>query len=84
MYYSALRVAEALGPSGQARILDLFANSDSEFTPGYVIYENGRPARLLLINYMSDSSGESAYTAHINIGGQNGEPGAVPASVRVK
>ncbi|KIJ61735.1 glycoside hydrolase family 79 protein [Hydnomerulius pinastri MD-312] len=78
IYYSALFVAEALGPSNQSQVLDLNMNGGNEFTPGYAIYENGQPTRVALVNYVTDKSGASDYTASISIAGTN------PAQVKVK
>jgi hypothetical protein len=78
VYYSALVVAEALGSSNIAQVLDLDANGGSDYTPGYAIYENGQPVRVALTNFISDPSGNSDYTAKISIGG------TVPAQVQVK
>lgn len=78
IYYSALAVAEALGSSNTAQVLDLQANGGSDYTPGYAIYENGQPVRIALTNFISDPSGNSDYTASISIGG------TVPPSVKVK
>ncbi|KZV79252.1 hypothetical protein EXIGLDRAFT_476338 [Exidia glandulosa HHB12029] len=63
--YSILAVAEALGTSGKARVADLGLNAASNYTPGYVIYENNQPARLLFINFMSDPSGAHDYTVRV-------------------
>ncbi|KAG2065347.1 glycoside hydrolase family 79 protein [Suillus decipiens] len=78
IYYSALVVAEALGSSNVAQVLDLQANGGNDFTPGYAIYENGQPVRVALTNFITDPSGNSDYTASISIGG------TVPAQVKVK
>jgi hypothetical protein len=78
IYYSALVVAEALGSSNTAQVLDLQANGGNDYTPGYAIYENGQPVRIALTNFISDPSGNSDYTASISIGG------TVPAQVKVK
>ncbi|KAF9234870.1 glycoside hydrolase family 79 protein [Melanogaster broomeanus] len=78
VYYSALFVAEALGPSNRSQVLDLQMNDGNEYTPGYAIYENGQPMRVALVNFVDDSSGASDYTASISISG------AVPAQVKVK
>ncbi|KZV95942.1 hypothetical protein EXIGLDRAFT_765760 [Exidia glandulosa HHB12029] len=63
--YAILAVAEALGTSGKARVADLGMNGANDYTPGYVIYENNQPARLLFINFMSDPSGAHDYTARV-------------------
>ncbi|KZT38546.1 hypothetical protein SISSUDRAFT_1046831 [Sistotremastrum suecicum HHB10207 ss-3] len=84
-YYAALVVAEALGPTGDAQVLDLGLNNRNDLTPGYVIYEQGNPTRVVLINSLTDPSGASNYTALISVGGNNtGQPGATPATVTVK
>lgn len=70
-------MAEALGSTGTAQVLDLFPNSASPYTPGYAIYENGALARLALFNYMTDPTGANDYTATITV------PNA-PSSVTVK
>ena len=72
-------MAEVLGSSNTAQVLDLFPNDASIYTPAYGIYENGVPVRLVMFNYITDPSGASTYTANINING-----GTVPASVKVK
>ncbi|KDQ23855.1 glycoside hydrolase family 79 protein [Pleurotus ostreatus PC15] len=85
IYYSALVIAEALGSSNKSQVLDLGINGGNEFTPGYAIYEDGNPVRVVLLNYMTDASGASAYTARIAIGGSGiNQPNASPAQVKVK
>ncbi|KAJ7603688.1 glycoside hydrolase family 79 protein [Mycena polygramma] len=85
IYYSALAVAEAFGTSNQSRIIDLQMNGNNSFTPGYAIYDGGVLARLALINYVSDSTGASAYTASFAIGGgTTGQANGTPAQVKVK
>ena len=78
-------MAEALGSTGTAQVVDLQANGGNVYTPGYAIYENGRPARLVLINYMNDPSGANAVTAIVSIGGgETGQPVGNPSQVWVK
>lgn len=78
-------MAEALGASNEAQIMDLNANSFNDLTPGYAIYEKGDPVRVALFNYMTDPSGASDYTASISIGGgETGQDDATPSSVKVK
>lgn len=78
-------MAEALGPSNKSQVFDLQANGNNEFTPGFAIYEDGNPVRLVLINFITDPSGNSDLTAAVSIGGGlTGQPGATPASVKVK
>lgn len=51
--------------------------------PVYAIYEKGTLSRVALINYLSDPSGNSDYTAVLSVGG-NGQPNGTPAQVKVK
>jgi hypothetical protein len=82
IYYSALVMAEALGPSNASQVLDLTQNP---FTPIYVIYENGTPTKLALFNFVTDPSGTNDWTATFAVGGgQTGQAGATPLSVEVK
>ena len=78
MYYAALVMAEALGPSNAAQVLDLEANAGNEFTPAYAIYEDGNPVRLLLFNYITDSSGVNDIIVNIALGA------ATPGQVKIK
>lgn len=71
-------VAETIGASGKAQIMDLNANGGNELTPAYAVYENGKPVRVALFNYITDPSGGSTYTATIALGD------ATPAQVQVK
>ncbi|KAF5326359.1 hypothetical protein D9611_001067 [Ephemerocybe angulata] len=80
VYYSALVMAEALGPSNGARVLDLEANGGNEYTPAYGIYEGGNPVRILLFNYITDSSGANDYTAMISIAAGD----RTPRQVKIK
>ncbi|KAJ4474775.1 glycoside hydrolase family 79 protein [Lentinula lateritia] len=85
VFYSSLVIAEALGPSNQSQVLEVGAENQSTYTPNYVIYENGQPVRMVLINFLSDSSGSSNYTANIAIGGgQTGQSNTTPSQVTVK
>ncbi|KAG9124057.1 hypothetical protein FRC07_013010 [Ceratobasidium sp. 392] len=78
VYYSTLIVAELFGKSGNAQIADLNANDGENLTPGYAVYENGVPTRVLLINYVDDASGGHDVTARIAVQGN------APQQVRVK
>ncbi|KAG8962821.1 hypothetical protein FRC03_003721 [Tulasnella sp. 419] len=85
IYYSNLFVAEALGKSGDAQVVDLNLNGGYEFSPGYAIYEKGKASRVALINFVSDPSGANDYTANIQVGGgETGLPGVSPSEVYVK
>lgn len=78
-------MAEALGPSNDAQVLNLEANGGNVNTPAYAIYENGNPVRVLLINYITDSSGANDITVGISIGGgQTDQQNGTPGQVRVK
>jgi hypothetical protein len=79
IYYSALVVAEALGPSNTSQVLDLQANNANLYSPAYGIWENGVLARALLINFASDASGASDVLVDVSVAG-----GTVPSSVDVK
>ncbi|CAE6458702.1 unnamed protein product [Rhizoctonia solani] len=85
VYYSTLIAAELFGKSGKSRIMDLNANNGENLTPGYVVYEDGQPTRVLLINYVDDPSGGHDIIARIQIGGgETQQPTASPPQVRVK
>jgi len=85
IYYAALVTAEAFGPTGNSQIVDLQMNNNNDFTPGYGIYENGNPSKVVLFNYMSDTSGASDYVAHISVGGgETGQAAATPNSIKIR
>ncbi|CAE7105895.1 unnamed protein product [Rhizoctonia solani] len=85
IYYSTLLIAEAFGKTGNAQIVDLYPNSNNDNTPGYAIYENGNPVRVVLFNYIDDATGANDYTANIAIGGQQtGQTSTTPTSVKVR
>ncbi|KAJ7018597.1 glycoside hydrolase family 79 protein [Mycena alexandri] len=79
IYYSALIVAEVFGKSNKSRIIDLQLNNENIFTPGYAIYDNDILSRLALINYITDPSGSSDYTATFSF-----DDGQTPSQVEVK
>jgi hypothetical protein len=82
VYYSALVMAEAMGPHNTSQLVDLTTN---DFTPIYAIYENGAPTKMALFNFVSDPTGASTYSATISIGGgTTGQSNATPSSVQVK
>ncbi|EUC64409.1 glycoside hydrolase family 79 protein [Rhizoctonia solani AG-3 Rhs1AP] len=85
IYYSSLLIAEAFGKTGNAQVVDLYSNSNNDNTPGYAIYEDGNPVRVVLFNYIDDSTGANDYTANIAIGGQQtGQASTTPTSVQVR
>lgn len=60
-------------------------NDNNALTPGYAIYENGNPTRVVLFNYIDDATGANDYTANIAIGGQQtGTTSTTPTSVSVR
>ncbi|KAJ7834157.1 glycoside hydrolase family 79 protein [Mycena leptocephala] len=79
LYYSALVMAEAIGPSNETQVLNYGVADLTSFTPIYGIYENGIPVRVGIFNYVDDPSGANTVQAVISIAGA-----MVPASVRVK
>ena len=83
MYYAPLVIAEALSSDDHVQVADLLLDGNSIHTPGYVIYEQGSPVRMLLINYMTDPTGAGNYTAQISVGATGGAS-STPSSVRVK
>jgi hypothetical protein len=79
IYYSALVMAEAIGPSNNTQVIDLSANNNNVFSPAYAIYESGNLMRVLLFNFVTDSSGASNLSVDLTLsGGQN------PSQVQVK
>lgn len=83
--YSAIMVAEALGSTGTAQVADLQINGNNDNMAGYVIYENGAPAKVVLINYVNDPTGNSDYTAQLAIDGSGlNLPNASPSQVFVR
>ena len=82
IYYSALAMAEALGPKNQSQVSDITQDIN---TPMYAIFENGVPTKVALFNFVTDPSGASTYTAVISVGGgTTGQSNATPSSVKVK
>jgi len=82
IYYTALAMAEALGPKNQSQVSDITQNIN---TPMYAIFENGAPTKVALLNFVTDPSGASTYTAVISVGGgTTGQSNATPSSVKVK
>lgn len=86
IFYAQIVAAEALGSTGNARVMDLQLDNGSEHRAGYAIYENGVATRLVLVNYVQPTTpGGNDYTATFAIGGaQTGLPAVTPASVKVK
>ncbi|KAJ7227744.1 glycoside hydrolase family 79 protein [Mycena haematopus] len=79
LYYSALAMAEAMGPSNNTQVLNYGVADLSSFTPIYGIYENGTPVRVAIMNYLDDPTGASNVQAVISIAGTT-----IPSSVQVK
>ncbi|KAJ7923602.1 glycoside hydrolase family 79 protein [Mycena leptocephala] len=87
LYYSALAMAEAIGPSNQTQVQNYGVADLTSFTPIYGIYENGVPVRVAIFNYVDDPSGANTVHAVIRIAAATeaaGGGGATPASVKVK
>ncbi|KAK2460443.1 hypothetical protein APHAL10511_007608 [Amanita phalloides] len=84
MYYSALAAAETFGNGSQ--VLDITTSANlSHSSPAYIIYEDGNPARIGVINYVTDPSGANDIQFTFAIGGQNvGQNNATPQQVQVK
>ncbi|KAH9943353.1 glycoside hydrolase family 79 protein [Epithele typhae] len=78
IFYSAIAVTEALGKTGTAQVVDLSSDIDGDTAAVYAVYEQGKLARAVLINYLTDPSGAHDYTATFAMDGD------VPASVTVK
>lgn len=53
-YDSALISPELFGGSYRLKIMDLDGDGSENLTPGYVIYEDGAPTRVLLIKFLDD------------------------------
>ncbi|KDR78253.1 hypothetical protein GALMADRAFT_119254 [Galerina marginata CBS 339.88] len=79
IYYSALVMAEALGPTNTSQVMDLQANNNNNFSPAYGIWENGALARVVLINFVSDPSGASEINVALSLTDAN-----MPDTVQVK
>ncbi|PFH50111.1 glycoside hydrolase family 79 protein [Amanita thiersii Skay4041] len=81
IYYSSLVMAEVLGSSDKAQVYDMWRvdQTISEFSPAYLIYEDGKPVRAALFNYVTDPSGGSDINVSISFNG-----GSTPANVNVK
>ncbi|KAJ7185827.1 glycoside hydrolase family 79 protein [Mycena filopes] len=79
LYYSALVMAEAIGPSNNTQVMNYGVDNLSSFTPIYGIYENGTPVRVAIVNYLDDPTGANDVHAVIAIAGAT-----MPSSVKVK
>ncbi|KAG8944488.1 hypothetical protein FRC00_010559, partial [Tulasnella sp. 408] len=87
IFYAQLISAEALGKSGNARVIDLGVDNNSDNRAGYAIYENGIASRMLFVNYVQPTAGPNAndYIATFAVGGaQTGLPSVTPATIKVK
>ncbi|KAJ7583134.1 glycoside hydrolase family 79 protein [Mycena floridula] len=80
IYYSTMIVAETLGKTGTAQLLDLQGNSGNIFTPQYAVWENGKLSKVALFNYITDPSKASDYVATIHLN----DGSAIPSKVSVK
>ncbi|KDR78213.1 hypothetical protein GALMADRAFT_94783 [Galerina marginata CBS 339.88] len=78
VYYAAIVLAEAFGKGNTSRIIDLWGNAGSVYTPSYAIYENNALSKVALFNYLDDKTGASDLRVTITV------PAGVPSTVRVK
>ena len=78
VYYSIVVLAEAFGKTNTSRIIDLFGNTGSIYTPSYAIYENNVLSKVALFNYMDDKTGASNSQVTITV------PAGAPSTVKVK
>jgi hypothetical protein len=72
-------MAEAIGPSNNTQVVDLAANNNNIYSPAYAIYESGILMRVLLFNYVTDSSGSSNLSIDLTLSGSQN-----PSQVQVK
>ncbi|KIR52771.1 hypothetical protein I315_04634 [Cryptococcus gattii Ru294] len=82
VYYSAVVIAEAFGKSNTSKIVDLTPSPENDanyiYHPVYAIYENDVVARMVLFNFIDDSTGGSDLQVTINIQNQS------PTQVQVR
>ena len=65
-YYAAVIAAEAIGPSGNTTVVELFVDDDR--IAGYAFYESSILARVMLINSQAYLSTDAARPAvHIDL-----------------
>ena len=69
MYYVSLITAKVFRPLNVSQIVHLFPNANNIYIPGYMIYKNRNPTRLVLFNFNTDPLGFSYYNATFAIGG---------------
>ncbi|KLO13587.1 hypothetical protein SCHPADRAFT_940250 [Schizopora paradoxa] len=73
VYYSALIMAEVIGKSGKARVIDLNANEGNIYTPAFAIYEDNVPVRVLIINFVTNPSGANDINVNVNADGASSQ-----------
>ncbi|KJA24887.1 glycoside hydrolase family 79 protein [Hypholoma sublateritium FD-334 SS-4] len=78
VYYATIILAEAFGTSNQSRLIDLWGNSGSVYTPSYAIYDGDALSKVALFNYLDDQTGASDINVTITV------PQGVPSSISVK
>jgi hypothetical protein len=71
-------VAEAFGTGNNTKVIDLWGNSGSIYTPSYAFYDGATLSKVALFNYISDASGANDLTVTLTV------PDGVPATVKVK
>ena len=72
--------------SNGSQVLDITKSANlSDESPAYIIYENGQPVRIAVINYVTDPTGANDIQFTFSIGGQNlGQSNGTPQQVQVK
>ncbi|WWD09674.1 hypothetical protein V865_007802 [Kwoniella europaea PYCC6329] len=72
IYYSTLVIAEAFGKSNQSKVVDISPSTDQDanniYHPIYAVYENDAPTRVVMFNYIDDSTGANDLQTTINVG----------------
>jgi hypothetical protein len=85
IYYSTLIMAEIVGTTGTAQVVDLGLSGGNIYTPGYAIYENNNPTKLALFNFITDPSGANDVTVAVSIGGgATGQSVTTPSQIQVR
>jgi hypothetical protein len=75
-------MAEALGSSNTTQIFDLLPNNGSIYSPAYAIYESGNLERVLLFNYVTDSTGASDLSVQLVLNGVGPSGGLTGVQVK--
>ncbi|KAF9474970.1 hypothetical protein BDN70DRAFT_884295 [Pholiota conissans] len=78
IYYSAIVLAEAFGTGNNTRVIDLWGNSGSVYTPSYAFYDGDTLSKVALFNYIDDKTGANDLKVTLTM------PQGVPGTVKVK